>query len=85
MKHLKELEESFSEDKSKYKLVEESLEEFGKTLEGRVCMLDMRGEKELCPDEDWDFIVFGGILGDHPPRDRPAPLRQHFTNIRHLG
>ena len=24
-------------------------------------------------------------MGDHPPRDRPAPLRKHFTNIRHLG
>lgn len=48
-------------------------------------MLDMRGQKELCPNEEWNYIVFGGILGDHPPRDRPAPLRQHFCQIRHLG
>jgi ribosome biogenesis SPOUT family RNA methylase Rps3 len=41
-------------------------------------MLDMRGEKELCPDNNWDYVVFGGVLGDHPPRDRPAPLRKHF-------
>jgi ribosome biogenesis SPOUT family RNA methylase Rps3 len=29
--------------------------------------------------------VFGGILGDHPPRDRPEPVRKHFGDIRHLG
>ena len=48
-------------------------------------MLDMRGEKELSPDNNWDYVVFGGVLGDHPPRDRPAPLRKHFVEIRHLG
>jgi len=41
-------------------------------------MLDMRGKKELAPEEQWDYIVFGGILGDHPPRDRPAPIRKYF-------
>lgn len=25
------------------------------------------------------------MLGDHPPRDRPAPLRKHFVEIRNLG
>ena len=30
----------------------------------------MRGEKELSPDNNWDYVVFGGVLGDHPPRDR---------------
>lgn len=48
-------------------------------------MLDMRGEQELSPGESWSTLVFGGILGDHPPRDRPAPVRQHFPQIRHLG
>ena len=48
-------------------------------------MLDMRGEKKLSAGQQWNYIIFGGILGDHPPRDRPAPLRKHFTNIRHLG
>jgi len=42
-------------------------------------MLDMRGEKELSPENNWDYVVFGGVLGDHPPRDRPAPLRKHFV------
>jgi ribosome biogenesis SPOUT family RNA methylase Rps3 len=48
-------------------------------------MLDMRGEKELNSEEKWNYIVFGGVLGDHPPRDRPAPLRKHFVEIRNLG
>lgn len=30
-------------------------------------------------------MIFGGVLGDHPPRDRPEPVRKHFNNIRHLG
>ena len=54
-------------------------------LEGSVCMLDMRGEKELSSEEHWNYIIFGGVLGDHPPRDRPAPIRKYFKNIRHLG
>jgi ribosome biogenesis SPOUT family RNA methylase Rps3 len=24
-------------------------------------------------------------LGGHPPRDRPAPIRKLFENVRHLG
>lgn len=48
-------------------------------------MLDMRGQKELDPTENWSTLVFGGILGGHPPRDRPEPVRKHFNNIRHLG
>ena len=50
-KYLKELEECFGEDSSKYRLVKESLQEFGEKLEGKVCMLDMRGEKELSSSE----------------------------------
>ncbi len=42
-------------------------------------MLDMRGEKEIFTDNNWDYVVCGGVLGDHPPRDRPAPLRKHFV------
>jgi ribosome biogenesis SPOUT family RNA methylase Rps3 len=31
--------------------------------------MDMRAEKELCYDDakTIQFVVFGGILGDHPP------------------
>jgi len=32
------------------------------------------------------FVVFGGILGDHPPKDRAKEFReQNFKQIRHLG
>lgn len=69
------------------KLVADSVTELIEShqLSEPVCMLDMRGEKELSPDEKWSTLVFGGILGDHPPRDRPAPVRKYFNNIRHLG
>ena len=66
-------------------IAKESLEQLTKSLSGGVCMLDMRGEKELNSEEKWNYIVFGGVLGDHPPRDRPAPLRKHFVEIRNLG
>lgn len=29
--------------------------------------------------------LFGGILGDHPPRDRTKALREHSEVLRHLG
>lgn len=78
-KYVAELEKSFSEDPVKWQLRRESLQQMQMQLEGRVCMLDMRGKEELGPNEKWNYIVFGGVLGDHPPRDRPAPLRQHFV------
>ena len=38
-------------------------------LDSKICFMDMRAEKELCPDDakTLKFVVFGGILGDHPP------------------
>ena len=38
----------------------------------RVCLLDPAAEQDLSP-EDWsqfDVFLFGGILGDDPPRGR---------------
>jgi len=49
-KFVKELQLCFAEDKEKYLLVPDSLEEIGETLKGDICMLDMRGPKELNPD-----------------------------------
>lgn len=39
----------------------------------RVCLLDPKGEKDLSPQdgEDFDVFLFGGILGDDPPRGKP--------------
>ncbi|KAL4493087.1 hypothetical protein ABPG72_003172 [Tetrahymena utriculariae] len=52
----------------------------------KVILLDMRGEKELQPSdlEDYDAFVFGGILGDHPPKDRTKELRNEGFELRKL-
>jgi ribosome biogenesis SPOUT family RNA methylase Rps3 len=36
----------------------------------RVCLLDPKGEKDLSPEDGelFDVFLFGGILGDDPPR-----------------
>ena len=42
-----------------------------KTIDfSKVCLLDMRAEKTLSPDDGSKFevFIFGGILGDHPPQ-----------------
>ena len=38
----------------------------------KVCLLDPKGEKDISPEdgEDFDAFLFGGILGDDPPRGR---------------
>lgn len=36
-------------------------------------------------DGPFHVFLFGGILGDDPPRDRTAALRQHGYGGRHLG
>jgi ribosome biogenesis SPOUT family RNA methylase Rps3 len=37
-----------------------------------ICVLDPQAEKTLSPDETnkFDFFIFGGILGDYPPKKR---------------
>ncbi|GMM36561.1 protein-arginine N-methyltransferase [Saccharomycopsis crataegensis] len=42
----------------------------------QTCLLDPRAESDLVPEdsEKFQFFVFGGILGDHPPRDRTKEL-----------
>jgi len=62
-------------------------EENKPSLKKKICLLDMRGEKTLSPADlnDFDFFLFGGILGDHPPRDRTKQLRDQGYEIRNLG
>ena len=31
------------------------------------------------------MFILGGILGDHPPRDRTFHLRENLCTQRHLG
>lgn len=40
-----------------------------KSGDSNICFMDMRGEKSLEPQdsERFEFYIFGGILGDHPP------------------
>ena len=52
----------------------------------RVCLLDPRAEKVLSPEdgETFDVFLYGGILGDDPPRDRTGELRKLGFAGRHL-
>ncbi len=47
----------------------------------------MRGKSFLEPSDSKIFraLIIGGILGDHPPRDRTIKLREGNYDIRHLG
>ena len=50
--------------------------------------MDFRAEQMLSPVDApvLKFIVFGGILGDHPPKDRAKNFREdNFKTIRNLG
>ena len=53
----------------------------------KVCLLDPKGEKDLSPTDgqDFDVFLFGGILGDDPPRDRTGELRRLGFTGRRLG
>lgn len=35
-----------------------------------ACILDPEASEELSPSDNFDYLIFGGILGDHPPRKR---------------
>ncbi|KAL3230028.1 hypothetical protein RNJ44_01391 [Nakaseomyces bracarensis] len=57
---------------------------------GRVCLLDPRAKTDLQPEDvkQFDYFVFGGILGDHPPRDRTTELNTAYPGMlvgRRLG
>lgn len=53
----------------------------------RICLLDPAAKQELSPDdgERFDVFLFGGILGDDPPRDRTSELRKKGFAGRRLG
>ncbi|KAI0438873.1 DUF431-domain-containing protein [Xylaria telfairii] len=53
----------------------------------RVCLLDPRAEKDINPEDKalFDTFLFGGILGDDPPRDRTGELRVKGFEGRRLG
>ena len=49
----------------------------------RVCLLDPRAKTDLVPADaqQYDYFVFGGILGDHPPRDRTRELMEQYPDL----
>ncbi|BGP32335.1 hypothetical protein JCM10296v2_004116 [Rhodotorula toruloides] len=66
--------------------VRQLMKEEGVPLE-KVCLLDPRAEKGIAPEDgrEYDWFLFGGILGDDPPRDRTGILRRDGYPGRHLG
>lgn len=53
----------------------------------RVCILDPAAEKMLSPSDrdEFDYLVFGGILGNYPPEERTKDLVVSGAERRHLG
>ena len=54
----------------------------------QICFMDMRAAKELKSEDRNEFraFIYGGILGDDPPQDRAAHLRNLFdANVRQLS
>lgn len=53
----------------------------------KVCLLDPKATQDLAPEDAklFDTFLFGGILGDDPPRDRTSELRKLGFAGRRLG
>lgn len=54
----------------------------------QLCLLDPRAEIDLQPNDanEFKYFIFGGILGDHPPRDRTGELKAKLNcPTRRLG
>lgn len=93
-----ELEETIKNTNEKFILLQEPVHDLvvnneyinilgNKTAFNKVCLLDMKAEKLLSPEdsEEFDVFVFGGILGDIPSKDRTSYLRSEGFQSRHLG
>ncbi|EPE34493.1 hypothetical protein GLAREA_10187 [Glarea lozoyensis ATCC 20868] len=65
----------------------ESVEVLYADKKSRVCLLDPSASKELSPEDSdaFEIFLFGGILGDDPPRDRTSELRKKGYENRRLG
>lgn len=53
----------------------------------KVILLDPSASQPLVPEDakHFEYFLFGGILGDHPPRDRTGDLRKLGFAGRNLG
>lgn len=51
-----------------------------------ACLLDMGAEKELSSEDNFEYLVFGGILGNDPPQERTVKFLANLkAEKRHLG
>ncbi|KAL4959853.1 SAM-dependent methyltransferase [Aspergillus stella-maris] len=64
-----------------------SIEEVFADRRSKVCLLDPSARTELSPEDGdtFEVFLFGGILGDDPPRDRTSELRKKGYEGRRLG
>ncbi|RDW76223.1 SAM-dependent methyltransferase [Aspergillus mulundensis] len=64
-----------------------SIEEVFANRRSKVCLLDPSAKVELSPadGDTFEVFLFGGILGDDPPRDRTSELRKKGYEGRRLG
>ena len=53
----------------------------------KACILDPNAEKQLAPQDSFNYMIFGGILGDYPPQNRTEDLLTSQVNheSRNLG
>lgn len=77
----------------------DKLKNYGKVIQTSIkelnlsnaCVLDPEAEKTLSPEEakKYSYFIFGGILGDNPPRKRTSPELTIFlkqkAKVRNLG
>ncbi|KAJ9654391.1 hypothetical protein H2198_006553 [Neophaeococcomyces mojaviensis] len=65
----------------------DSVEVYFADIKDKICLLDPAAKQELEPADAQKFEVFlfGGILGDDPPRDRTSELRKKGFAGRRLG
>ncbi|SCV03473.1 LAME_0H10704g1_1 [Lachancea meyersii CBS 8951] len=63
--------------------IHEAFPDLPRLREKRVCLLDPRAKGDLKPQDayEFDYFVFGGILGDHPPRDRTTELYKSYPDL----
>ncbi|PGH05609.1 hypothetical protein AJ80_08301 [Polytolypa hystricis UAMH7299] len=64
-----------------------SVEEVFADRTSKICLLDPSAVVELSPadGDEFEIFLFGGILGDDPPRDRTSELRKKGYACRRLG
>jgi ribosome biogenesis SPOUT family RNA methylase Rps3 len=73
------------------KVFPKSIKELGKIIDfSRVCVLDPEAERilETSDVNNYDYFLFGGILGDYPPKKRTKKELTKFINgagERHIG